>query len=106
MTEAIYSEVKKAHEEKGRRLQVSSVLEILGVSKSGYYDWVNRKPSKREIRKQDMQKKIMEIHEESRQIYGAPKITEKLKSQGERISERTVTRYMHDMGIRVYCWSH
>lgn len=98
----MYSEVRKAYEKKGRRLPVSRVLEILGVSKSGYYDWVDRKPSKRELHKLDMQKKIMKIHEDSKQIYGAPKITRKLKSQGEQISERTVTRYMHEMGIRAW----
>ena len=98
----MYSEVKKASEEKGRRLSVSRVLDILGVSKSGYYDWMDRKPSQRELHKLDMQKKIMRIHEDSRQIYGAPKIARKLKEQGERISERTVTRYMHDMGIRAW----
>ena len=43
----MYSEVRKAHEKKGRRLLVSRVLEILGVSKSGYYDWVDRDPQHR-----------------------------------------------------------
>ena len=41
----------------------------------------------------------MQVHEESHQIYGAPKITRKLRENGCSISERTVTRYMHDMGI-------
>ena len=83
-------------------LSVSGVLDILGVSKSGYYEWLGRGPSQRELRKLDIQKKIMDIHEDSRQIYGAPKITKELESQGEKISERTVTRYMHDMGIRAW----
>jgi len=78
------------------------VLKHLGVSKSGYYDWCNRNPSKREIRRLNLQKKIMKIHEDSHQIYGAPKITQELRKTGEVVSERTVTRYMHDMGIHAW----
>ena len=78
------------------------MLKHLGVSKSGYYDWINRDPSKREIRRLDLQKKIMKIHEDSHQIYGAPKITQELRKTGEVVAERTVTRYMHDMGIHAW----
>lgn len=78
------------------------MLKHLGVSKSGYYDWLNRDPSKRELRRLELQKKIMEIHEDSHQIYGAPKITQELRKTGEIVAERTVTRYMHDMGIHAW----
>ena len=101
MTEAIYSEVRKASEE-GRQLSVSGVLHYLGVSTSGYYDWIKRKPSRSEQHRLDIQEKISEIHEKSNEIYGAPKITHILKENGERISERTVSKYMHDMGIHAW----
>ena len=78
------------------------MLEYLGVSKSGYYDWKDRPVSKREQHRMDMQKKISRIHEDSHEIYGAPKITRKLREEGETISERTVTRYMCDMGIHAW----
>ena len=32
--------------------------------------------------------------------YGAPKITRKLRQKGETISERTVGKYMKEMGIK------
>lgn len=102
MTESIYSEIKKASENERRNVSVSGVLKHLGVSKSGYYDWLNRKPSEREVKRLELQKKISEIHEDSKQIYGAPKITEELHKHGFSIAERTVTRYMHDMGIRAW----
>ena len=76
------------------------MLKKLGVSKSGYYDWIKRKPSKQAERRQKVKENIRNIHVESKEIYGAPKITRILKKQGYRISERTVTRYMHEMGIR------
>ena len=45
----------------------------------------------------------MAIYLESRRIYGAPKITAELRKHGFIIAERTVTRYMKEMGIRA-CW--
>ena len=83
-------------------MSVSGVLDKLDVSKSGYYEWLNRKASNRERRRMDMQQEIMSIYEESNKIYGAPKITETLHSNGIGISERTVGRYMKEMGIRAW----
>lgn len=102
MTEAIYSEVKKASEDDRHRISVVGVLKYLGVSKSGYYDWLNRDPSRREKRRMDIQKKISNVYEYSHEIYGAPKITQVLNHSGTNVSERTVTRYMHEMGIHAW----
>lgn len=83
-------------------MSVSGVLKNLDVSKSGYYDWLQRKPSNREKKRMEIQQDIMFIYEENHQIYGAPKITEILHSKGIYTSERTVGRYMREMGI--YAW--
>lgn len=76
------------------------MLKILGVSRSGYNAWKKRIPSNRQQRKEAIKDKIHEIYDESHQNYGAPKITEKLKSQGETIAEKTVGNYMREMGIK------
>jgi len=76
------------------------VLKLLGVSSSGYYDWINRKPSKQKIRKYNIKQEINEIYNESNQIYGAPKITAILKSRGHTIAEKTVGNYMREEGIK------
>lgn len=44
-----------------RRLNVTGVLKISGVSRSGYLHFKKRLPSKREINKQDLKKRIREI---------------------------------------------
>ena len=44
--------------------------------------------------------KICDIYDESHQNYGAPKITKKLKEEGETISEKTVGNYMREMGLK------
>ena len=54
------------------------MLGKLGVSSSGYYDWLNRSPSKQAIRKKVIKEEIEIEYEASKQIYGTPKITKKL----------------------------
>lgn len=104
MTEALFSGVSKCEEErrkqKKRRLNVSGVLKILGVSRSGYVRFKKKAPSGRELRKCAIKERICEIHRDSHENYGAPKITECLKKEGEVISEKTVGNYMREMGIK------
>ena len=47
-----------------------------------------------------MKKKIQTIYNDSKQNYGAPKITRELRKSGETIAERTVGKYMREMGIK------
>ena len=42
---------------------------------------------------------IRTIYEESHEIYGAPKIAAKMQQKGDRISKRTVGKYMREIGI-------
>lgn len=87
-------------EQGGRRLNVSGVLRHLGVSRSGYNTWKNRISSNQEQRKNKIKDNICDIYDESHQNYGAPKITKKLKEEGETISEKTVGNYMREMGLK------
>ena len=106
MTLAIYRsiqvEAENAHQAK-RRFSVSGVLSELDVSSSGYYAWAARKPSKQAQHRKEMKKKIQTIYDDSKQIYGAPKIAQVMHQNGDSISERTVGVYMRQMGIRA-CW--
>ena len=103
MTEVIYlkvSEKTEAAKKAGRRVSVSGMLKFLGVSRSGYHAWLHRVPSDTEKRRESVKEKIQDIYDDSRQNYGAPKITVELRKTGEVISERTVGTYMRQMGIR------
>lgn len=80
------------------------MLQILGVSKSGYYDWFDRKPSHQTKCKEQLKSKIQTIYQKSKQIYGATKIYEKLKAENVVVSEKTVGNYMKELDIRaIYC---
>lgn len=80
--------------------RVSKMCSTLGVSKGGFYEWMGRTESPQKQRKEEMKDKIRQIHKQSKARYGSPKITAILRQDGIRISERTVTRYMKEMGIR------
>jgi len=102
MTEATYIAVsEKQYELKGkRRFSVSGVLnETIGrfkiqllCIKGGFL------PTSRN--EEMIQIKIKEIHDESHQNYGAPKITKELRKEGIKISERTAGRCMKEMRIK------
>ena len=79
------------------------MIKILGIYKSGYYDWLKRKPSKSSIYRAKVKEAIQEKYDESHSIYGAPKITVELHKRGFNTAERTITKYMRGMGIRA-CW--
>ena len=103
MTEAIYLEVTEKTEaarKQNRRVSVSGMLKYSGVSRSGYRSWLNRTPSDTEKHREYVKAKIQDIYDRSKQDYGAPKITGKLRQNGEIISERTVGKYMKAMGIK------
>ena len=76
------------------------MLKILGLSRSGYRAFLNRKVSPSKQRKDAVKKEIRKIYDKSKQNYGAPKITRELRKSGETISERTVGTYMREMGIK------
>ena len=103
MTEAIYLEVTEKAEaarKAKRRVSVSGILKILGVSRSGYRAWLKHVPSNAEKRRESVKAKIKDIYDKSKQNYGAPKITQVLLKTGETISERTVGQCMKQMGIK------
>ena len=76
------------------------MLKFLGVSRSGYRAFLNRKISPTRQRKISIKKEIQKIYDDSKQNYGAPKITKKLRDSGETIAQRTVGKYMREMGIK------
>ncbi|AGK95170.1 IS3 family transposase [Clostridium pasteurianum] len=102
MTEAIYLEVQDKCEDLKwkRQVSVNGMLRILGVSRSGYNSWLHRLPSNQQKRKEIVKEKIKEVYDQSHQNYGAPKITKEIQKAGEKISERTVGKYMKELGIK------
>jgi len=76
------------------------VLRYFGISSSGYYSYLNRIISNQELRKEEVKQEIIKIYNESKQIYGAPKITKKLNNIDYIISEKAVGNYMRELEIK------
>jgi hypothetical protein len=56
------------------RTPVSVCCRLLGVSRSGYYDWERRAPSDRALTDAWLTERIRAIHEAHRKVYGSPRI--------------------------------
>jgi putative transposase len=79
---------------------VAMLCRMLGVSKSGYYAWRSRPPSKRSREDYALTEKIREVHHRSRETYGSPRVHAELRALGMRCGRRRVARLMRVAGLR------
>ena len=81
---------------------VTLMCEAFGVSKSGYYDSIDRPESKRSVRSRAIRESVKQVYQESGQIYGSYKIAEELANdaQLETACRNTVATAMRDMGLK------
>ena len=82
------------------RFPVSLLCKMVGVSKSGYYAWKSRPPSRRSREDAALTEKIREIHERSRQTYGYRRVHAEMRALGIRCGRRRVARLMRKAGLR------
>lgn len=78
---------------------VATMCRALGVSVSGYYAWLNRQPSARQQQDQTLVQQIRVVHQESRRLYGSPRIHARLQQKGLCCSRKRVARLMKQHGI-------
>jgi putative transposase len=79
---------------------VSVLCRVLKVSRSGYYDWKDRTPSKRDQEDAALTQKIREVHDRSRRTYGYPRVHAELKALGVRCSRKRVARLMSKAALQ------
>lgn len=73
---------------------------VLKVSKSGFYAWRERPPSKRARQDIVLTETIREIHSASRGTYGSPRVHAELRDEHQiRISRKRVARLMQQAGL-------
>lgn len=78
---------------------VKVLCSVVGVSRSGYYDWLRRPPSARAKRDAELQSKIHRIHERSHATYGMPRVHAELRASGETVGRKRVARLMRAQGL-------
>jgi transposase InsO family protein len=79
---------------------VEKMCDVFDVSRSSFYDWLNRKPSKRALENEVLRQTIQEVTEQTKSRLGSPKLTLELEDRGIFVSRPRVARLMKSMGIR------
>ena len=78
------------------------MCQVLGVSRSGYYDWCKRQarePSARDLEDQVLLAEIRQINLRFK-YYGYPRIHRELLARGHHVGRHRVAKLMHSHGIR------
>jgi putative transposase len=86
-------------QEHALEFSVERMSTLFEVSRSGYYQFICAKPSKRKQEDERLLTKISAVHVESRGTYGSPRIHAQLKEQGEICSRKRVAKIMRKTGI-------
>lgn len=88
--------------------KIAKMCSILGVSRAGYYAWINRPVSKREKDNKALLKDIREVFKASNNTYGSIKIRKTLEAKNTagrnckllRINHKRIEQIMHKNEIR------
>jgi len=78
---------------------IRTMSRVFGVSRSGYYRWLNRPPSKRSLLNNKLRKAIQRVWESSGKNYGSPRIHRQLAAEGWQVSRQRIARLMRGMDI-------
>lgn len=78
---------------------VGVMARVLGVSRAGYYAWLQRPPSAHAQADAALLKRVRTVHATSRETYGAPRVHAELQAGGERHSRKRVARLMREASL-------
>jgi putative transposase len=81
------------------RFGVSEMCSVLGVSRSGYYDWSARPESHHATQDRELLDVITEVFNQERKKYGSPRILQRLRALGRRHSGKRIARLMAQNGL-------
>lgn len=79
---------------------ITMMANVLGVSRSGYYWWLDHKPSARQIRHEELKPKILAAHALGRETYGPKRIQSTLADQGTAVGRDQIDLLRKEMGLR------
>ena len=80
---------------------VTMLCDLLGVARSGYYDWRGRGPSPRQQEDARLVAPLEAAFIASRRTYGRVRLTRELKARGHACGQRRVRRLMRNQGLSV-----
>jgi putative transposase len=83
----------------GAKLPTSLLCRALKVSRSGFYAWSKRPPSRRDVEDSKLVPVIRACHAQSRATYGSPRVHKDLQALAYRVSRKRVARLMRREGL-------
>ena len=75
---------------------VRAMCRVLDLSPSGYYAWLDREPSARAKRDEELTERIQTVWRENRRVYGRPRIYADLKEAGRDCGSQPETARPED----------
>lgn len=82
------------------RFGVEALCRRHGVTRSGYYAWLNRRPSRRAKEDERLLNRIGRIFQASEQTYGSPRIHAVLRESGIWVGRKRVARLMRQAVLK------
>jgi len=82
------------------RYSIPQMCGVLGVSASGYYRWLNRKPSKRAQEEGRLEAEINAAHQRTRETFGPERLQRDLAEHGVKAGVCRIRRIRKKLGIR------
>lgn len=79
---------------------VALMCRSLGVSRSGYYAWLERASSPRAAEEEKLAGEVSASFQNSRRTYGYPRVYKDLRARGIRIGRHRTARLMRQQGLR------
>ena len=73
---------------------------VFKVSRAGFYKWTVSSPSNRSIENQMIEAEVLQAFENSKKIYGSPRITLELHKKAISVSRPSVARIMKKAKLR------
>ena len=90
----------RIHQSEPEKVRHQDDVPPIGVARSGYYAWLRKPNSNRELEDKRLLRLIRASFDASQGVYGAPRVFLDLREAGETCSKHRVARLMRENNIR------
>ncbi|AQZ48414.1 transposase [Paenibacillus larvae subsp. larvae] len=90
------------------KYNIKKACKTLNISRSGYYEYLQRKPSKRALENEVLCTEIHQLFNENKGRYGSLRITKALEKKGIKVNRKRVGKLIRQMKLYAkgsrYCY--
>lgn len=85
--------------ENQKRYNIQRACKVLRISRSGFYEYLNRRKSKRTIENEALLEMVQDVFYEHQGRYGARRIQQVLEKQLVKVSHKRISRLLSEHGL-------